>query len=176
MSQLTYLSEHKTTSFSYLLSTSMKFESIRFTFKARFTYALLLNYCRYVDFLCRMNDDRNVRVLFERALSVLPPEESAEVCLLCIFILHWFKLNTLCSLLRHNSRVYWNSLTSFKIIVELHMFYSNYVRVSWKVDSGALNFPLLVFHFGHMQLCKCFFVVSKFVVHCSHNDVQFLCS
>ncbi|CAM6045157.1 unnamed protein product [Sphagnum compactum] len=33
----------------------------------------------YVDFLCRMNDDRNVRVLFERALSVLPPEESAEV-------------------------------------------------------------------------------------------------
>jgi cleavage stimulation factor subunit 3 len=26
-----------------------------------------------------MNDDRNVRVLFERALSVLPPEESAEV-------------------------------------------------------------------------------------------------
>ncbi len=88
MSQLTYLSEHKATSFSYLISISMKFESTCFTFKARFTYALLLNYCRYVDFLCRMNDDRNVRVLFERALSVLPPEESAEVCLLCIFILH----------------------------------------------------------------------------------------
>lgn len=33
----------------------------------------------YADFLCRMNDERNVRVLFERALSVLPAEESAEV-------------------------------------------------------------------------------------------------
>ncbi|KAL3702271.1 hypothetical protein R1sor_020293 [Riccia sorocarpa] len=33
----------------------------------------------YADFLCRMNDDRNVRVLFERALKVLPPEESIEV-------------------------------------------------------------------------------------------------
>lgn len=26
-----------------------------------------------------MNDDRNVRVLFERALKVLPPDESVEV-------------------------------------------------------------------------------------------------
>lgn len=33
----------------------------------------------YADFLCRLNDDQNVRVLFERALSVLPPEESVEV-------------------------------------------------------------------------------------------------
>ncbi|CAM6129012.1 unnamed protein product [Calypogeia fissa] len=33
----------------------------------------------YADFLCRLNDDRNVRVLFERALPVLPPEESGEV-------------------------------------------------------------------------------------------------
>ncbi|KAJ7523484.1 hypothetical protein O6H91_18G051600 [Diphasiastrum complanatum] len=33
----------------------------------------------YADFLCRLNDERNVRVLFERALSVLPPEESIEV-------------------------------------------------------------------------------------------------
>ncbi|XP_072996994.1 cleavage stimulation factor subunit 77 [Typha latifolia] len=33
----------------------------------------------YVDFLCRLNDDRNVRALFERALSSLPPEESVEV-------------------------------------------------------------------------------------------------
>lgn len=34
---------------------------------------------RYADFLCRLNDDRNVRALFERALSLLPPEESVEV-------------------------------------------------------------------------------------------------
>lgn len=34
---------------------------------------------RYADFLCRLNDDRNVRALFERALSILPPEESVEV-------------------------------------------------------------------------------------------------
>eukprot|EP00250_Pteridium_aquilinum_P018697 c24170_g1_i1 orf=244-2802(-) len=33
----------------------------------------------YAEFLCRLNDDQNVRVLFERALSVLPPEESVEV-------------------------------------------------------------------------------------------------
>uniref|UniRef100_A0ACD5XRS7 Uncharacterized protein n=1 Tax=Avena sativa TaxID=4498 RepID=A0ACD5XRS7_AVESA len=33
----------------------------------------------YADFLCRLNDDRNVRALFERALSLLPPEESIEV-------------------------------------------------------------------------------------------------
>lgn len=33
----------------------------------------------YADFLCRLNDDRNVRALFERALSLLPPEESEEV-------------------------------------------------------------------------------------------------
>ncbi|MCO5608015.1 hypothetical protein L7F22_062218 [Adiantum nelumboides] len=33
----------------------------------------------YADFLCRLNDDQNVRALFERALSVLPPEESVEV-------------------------------------------------------------------------------------------------
>ncbi|ONK55468.1 uncharacterized protein A4U43_UnF2920 [Asparagus officinalis] len=33
----------------------------------------------YADFLCRLNDDRNVRALFERALSLLPPEESEEI-------------------------------------------------------------------------------------------------
>lgn len=33
----------------------------------------------YADFLCRLNDDINVRALFERALSLLPPEESTEV-------------------------------------------------------------------------------------------------
>ncbi|CAO2175091.1 unnamed protein product [Urochloa humidicola] len=33
----------------------------------------------YADFLCRLNDDRNVRALFERALSLLPPEKSTEV-------------------------------------------------------------------------------------------------
>ncbi|XP_029117470.1 cleavage stimulation factor subunit 77 isoform X3 [Elaeis guineensis] len=33
----------------------------------------------YADFLCRLNDDRNVRALFERALSSLPPENSVEV-------------------------------------------------------------------------------------------------
>ncbi|KAJ6808847.1 cleavage stimulation factor subunit 77 [Iris pallida] len=33
----------------------------------------------YADFLCRLNDDKNVRALFERALSLLPPEESVEV-------------------------------------------------------------------------------------------------
>jgi len=33
----------------------------------------------YADFLCRLNDDRNVRALFERALSLLPPEKSIEV-------------------------------------------------------------------------------------------------
>ncbi|KAH7677452.1 mRNA cleavage and polyadenylation factor I complex subunit RNA14 protein [Dioscorea alata] len=33
----------------------------------------------YADFLCRLNDDRNVRALFERALSSLPPEDSVEV-------------------------------------------------------------------------------------------------
>ncbi|ERM99059.1 cleavage stimulation factor subunit 77 isoform X1 [Amborella trichopoda] len=33
----------------------------------------------YADFLCRLNDDRNVRALFERALSLLPLEESVEV-------------------------------------------------------------------------------------------------
>ncbi|XP_042375309.1 cleavage stimulation factor subunit 77-like isoform X1 [Zingiber officinale] len=33
----------------------------------------------YADFLCRLNDDRNVRALFERALSSLPPEKSVEV-------------------------------------------------------------------------------------------------
>ncbi|PKA61851.1 hypothetical protein AXF42_Ash008683 [Apostasia shenzhenica] len=33
----------------------------------------------YADFLCHLNDDRNVRALFERALSVLPPENSGEV-------------------------------------------------------------------------------------------------
>jgi len=36
----------------------------------------------YADFLCRLNDDRNVRALFERALSLLPPEKSTEVSLL----------------------------------------------------------------------------------------------
>lgn len=33
----------------------------------------------YADFLCRLNDDRNVRALFERALSLLSPEKSIEV-------------------------------------------------------------------------------------------------
>ncbi|KAL0386999.1 UNVERIFIED_CONTAM: Cleavage stimulation factor subunit [Sesamum radiatum] len=33
----------------------------------------------YADFLCRLNDDRNTRALFERALSSLPPDESVEV-------------------------------------------------------------------------------------------------
>ncbi|RZC50314.1 hypothetical protein C5167_018741 [Papaver somniferum] len=33
----------------------------------------------YTDFLCRLNDDKNVRSLFERALSSLPPEKSVEV-------------------------------------------------------------------------------------------------
>ncbi|KAJ4787280.1 mRNA 3'-end-processing protein rna14 [Rhynchospora pubera] len=33
----------------------------------------------YADFLCKLNDDRNVRALFERALSLLPPEDSVEV-------------------------------------------------------------------------------------------------
>jgi len=35
--------------------------------------------CRYADFLSRLNDERNIRALFERALSSLPPEESVEV-------------------------------------------------------------------------------------------------
>ncbi|XP_061357898.1 cleavage stimulation factor subunit 77 [Gastrolobium bilobum] len=33
----------------------------------------------YADFLTRLNDDQNIRALFERALSSLPPEESVEV-------------------------------------------------------------------------------------------------
>uniref|UniRef100_A0A1J3CDQ4 Cleavage stimulation factor subunit 77 n=1 Tax=Noccaea caerulescens TaxID=107243 RepID=A0A1J3CDQ4_NOCCA len=33
----------------------------------------------YADFLTRLNDDRNIRALFERALNALPAEESAEV-------------------------------------------------------------------------------------------------
>ncbi|XP_048227548.1 cleavage stimulation factor subunit 77 isoform X2 [Ricinus communis] len=33
----------------------------------------------YADFLSRLNDDKNIRALFERALSSLPPEESVEV-------------------------------------------------------------------------------------------------
>ncbi|XP_010537545.1 PREDICTED: cleavage stimulation factor subunit 77 [Tarenaya hassleriana] len=33
----------------------------------------------YADFLSRLNDDRNIRALFERALSTLPAEESVEV-------------------------------------------------------------------------------------------------
>nr|GFA33784.1 cleavage stimulation factor subunit 77 [Tanacetum cinerariifolium] len=32
----------------------------------------------YADFLSRLNDDRNIRALFERALSSLPPEDSVE--------------------------------------------------------------------------------------------------
>lgn len=35
--------------------------------------------CRYADFLTHLNDDRNIRALFERALSSLPPEKSVEV-------------------------------------------------------------------------------------------------
>ncbi|KAG5249142.1 suppressor of forked family protein [Salix suchowensis] len=33
----------------------------------------------YADFLSRLNDEKNIRALFERALSSLPPEESVEV-------------------------------------------------------------------------------------------------
>lgn len=33
----------------------------------------------YADFLARLNDDRNIRALFERALSLLPPDESDEI-------------------------------------------------------------------------------------------------
>ncbi|CAK8538091.1 unnamed protein product [Lathyrus sativus] len=33
----------------------------------------------YADFLTRLNDDRNIRALFERALSSLPPEKSVEI-------------------------------------------------------------------------------------------------
>ncbi|XP_051131496.1 cleavage stimulation factor subunit 77 isoform X2 [Andrographis paniculata] len=33
----------------------------------------------YADFLYRLNDDRNIRALFERALSSLPSDESVEV-------------------------------------------------------------------------------------------------
>lgn len=33
----------------------------------------------YADFLSRLNDDRNIRALYERALNSLPPEESVEV-------------------------------------------------------------------------------------------------
>ncbi|KAK6930631.1 hypothetical protein RJ641_004725, partial [Dillenia turbinata] len=33
----------------------------------------------YADFLSRLNDDRNIRALFERALSSLAPEQSVEV-------------------------------------------------------------------------------------------------
>ncbi|XP_057948438.1 cleavage stimulation factor subunit 77 isoform X2 [Malania oleifera] len=33
----------------------------------------------YAGFLSRLNDDRNIRALFERALSSLPPEEAVEV-------------------------------------------------------------------------------------------------
>ncbi|KAG6513275.1 hypothetical protein ZIOFF_023588 [Zingiber officinale] len=40
----------------------------------------------YADFLCRLNDDRNVRALFERALSSLPPEKSVEVLRSILFI------------------------------------------------------------------------------------------
>lgn len=36
-------------------------------------------YGRYADFLSRLNDDRNIRALFERTLSSLPPGESVEV-------------------------------------------------------------------------------------------------
>lgn len=43
------------------------------------SYLMLTLCCRYADFLSRMNDDRNIRALFERALSSLPPEESVEV-------------------------------------------------------------------------------------------------
>ncbi|CAK8533072.1 unnamed protein product [Lathyrus sativus] len=33
----------------------------------------------YADFLTRLNDDQNIRALFERALSSLPPEKSVEI-------------------------------------------------------------------------------------------------
>ncbi|KAL1338561.1 hypothetical protein HN51_033182 [Arachis hypogaea] len=33
----------------------------------------------YADFLTRLNDDQNIRALFERALSTLKPEESVEI-------------------------------------------------------------------------------------------------
>lgn len=38
----------------------------------------------YADFLEKMNDERNIRALFERALSVLPPDKSQEVW--CSFV------------------------------------------------------------------------------------------
>jgi len=36
--------------------------------------------------LIRLNDDQNIRALFERALSSLPPEESVEVGLTSYFL------------------------------------------------------------------------------------------
>ncbi|XP_073292716.1 uncharacterized protein [Primulina huaijiensis] len=33
----------------------------------------------YADFLCHLSDDRNIRALFERALSSLLPDESVEL-------------------------------------------------------------------------------------------------
>lgn len=44
-----------------------------------FLVFVLIVCCRYADFLSRLNDDRNIRALFERALNSLPPEESVEV-------------------------------------------------------------------------------------------------
>lgn len=57
-------------------------------------YYVLINCCRYADFLSRLNDDRNIRALFERALSSLPPDESVEVQSLS-FILPCFGLNSI---------------------------------------------------------------------------------
>jgi len=38
-----------------------------------------------------MNDDQNIRALFERALSSLPPEESVEVCIASYCLVLWKK-------------------------------------------------------------------------------------
>ena len=43
---------------------------------------------RYADFLSRLNDDRNIRALFERALSSLQIEESTEVYVFQLFIFY----------------------------------------------------------------------------------------
>ncbi|XP_039031936.1 inositol hexakisphosphate and diphosphoinositol-pentakisphosphate kinase VIP1-like [Hibiscus syriacus] len=46
--------------------------------KPRFISLLALHLPRYADFESCLNDDRNIRALFERALSSLPQEESIE--------------------------------------------------------------------------------------------------
>ena len=47
----------------------------------------IFSWCsRYADFLTRLNDDQNIRALFERSLSTLRPEESVEVGLISYFL------------------------------------------------------------------------------------------